>query len=232
MQLYVALLLGPTGVIYRHSFELQQRAHSLQLVGAQRRSRLDGAAGSFNAIPTMPEYTQNEKVGLETPTHNASLFFTLILSCFFLSGVAGLIYEILWVRMIDKVIGSAPFAVATVLSIFMGGLALGSYVAGKYIDRIPSKSNLLSLYGNGGSSYWYLRFADTPLHDHGQTDLCHSLQLPFSTFLDIPDLRLPRMLFAPHHSDVSHGGHLANPVSPLCDPPRPHRIPHRTFVRH
>ncbi len=95
----------------------------------------------------MPEYTQNEKVGLETPTHKASLFFTLILSCFFLSGVAGLIYEILWVRMIDKVIGSAPFAVATVLSIFMGGLALGSYVAGKYIDRIPSKSNLLSLYG-------------------------------------------------------------------------------------
>jgi spermidine synthase len=147
MQLCVALLLCLTGVIYRHSFELQQRALTLQLVGAQRRSRLDGAAGSFNAIPTMPEYTQNEKVGLETPTHKASLFFTLILSCFFLSGVAGLIYEILWVRMIDKVIGSAPFAVATVLSIFMGGLALGSYVAGKYIDRIPSKSNLLSLYG-------------------------------------------------------------------------------------
>jgi spermidine synthase len=54
----------------------------------------------------------------------------LILSCFFLSGVAGLIYEVLWVRLIDKVMGSAPFAVATVLSVFMGGLALGSYLAG------------------------------------------------------------------------------------------------------
>jgi spermidine synthase len=71
----------------------------------------------------------------------------VILVCFFLSGVAGLSYEVLWVRMIDKVLGSAPFAVATVLSIFMGGLALGSYLAGKHIDRLSSRSHLLSLYG-------------------------------------------------------------------------------------
>jgi spermidine synthase len=70
-----------------------------------------------------------------------------ILTCFFLSGLAGLIYEVLWVRMIDKVIGSAPFAVATVLAVFMGGLSLGSYLAGRRIDRIPEKKILLSLYG-------------------------------------------------------------------------------------
>jgi spermidine synthase len=76
-----------------------------------------------------------------------STFSLLVLCCFFFSGLAGLIYQILWLRMIDKVIGSAPFAVATVLSVFMGGLALGSWLAGKYIDRIGSKGNLLSLYG-------------------------------------------------------------------------------------
>jgi len=70
-----------------------------------------------------------------------------ILTCFFLSGLAGLIYEVLWVRMIDKVIGSAPFAVAAVLAVFMGGLSLGSYLAGRRIDRIPEKKDLLSLYG-------------------------------------------------------------------------------------
>lgn len=70
-----------------------------------------------------------------------------ILACFFLSGVAGLMYEVLWVRMIDKVIGSAPFAVATVLSVFMGGLALGSYGAARHIDRLSSKKALLKLYG-------------------------------------------------------------------------------------
>jgi spermidine synthase len=70
-----------------------------------------------------------------------------LLTCFFLSGVAGLIYQILWVRMIDKVIGSAPFAVATILTVFMAGLAFGSYIAGKRIDRIEGKNGLLSLYG-------------------------------------------------------------------------------------
>lgn len=76
-----------------------------------------------------------------------SSFFVLVLFCFFFSGIAGLIYEILWSRMIDKVVGSAPFAVATVLSVFMGGLALGSWLAGRRIDRIHSRSGLLWLYG-------------------------------------------------------------------------------------
>jgi len=79
--------------------------------------------------------------------NHLSAFSFVVLSCFFFSGLAGLIYQILWLRMIDKVLGSAPFAVATVLSVFMGGLALGSRLAGRHIDRIRSRSNLLSLYG-------------------------------------------------------------------------------------
>ena len=79
-------------------------------------------------------------------THRSSLT-SAVISCFFLTGAAGLIYQVLWLRMIDKVIGSAPFAVSTVLTVFMGGLALGSYLAGRHIDRIPSRSKLLSLYG-------------------------------------------------------------------------------------
>ncbi len=71
----------------------------------------------------------------------------IILSCFFLSGASGLIYQVLWIRMIDKVIGSAPFAVATVLTVFMAGLALGSYLAGKAVDRAKNRGGLLSLYG-------------------------------------------------------------------------------------
>jgi spermidine synthase len=78
---------------------------------------------------------------------NLSTFSLFVLLCFFFSGLAGLIYQILWLRMIDKVVGSAPFAVAIVLSVFMGGLALGSWLAGKYVDTISSRGNLLSLYG-------------------------------------------------------------------------------------
>ena len=67
--------------------------------------------------------------------------------CFFTSGAAGLVYEVLWIRLIDKVIGSAPFAVATVLTVFMAGLALGSYLAGRAAERFASRAALLSLYG-------------------------------------------------------------------------------------
>ena len=65
--------------------------------------------------------------------------------CFFLSGAAGLVYQVIWVRLMDKVIGSAPFAVAAVLSVFMAGLALGSWRVGRVIDRQPSRAVLLAL---------------------------------------------------------------------------------------
>jgi len=71
----------------------------------------------------------------------------LILGCFFFSGMAGLVYEVLWVRLFDKVIGSAPFAIASVLTVFMAGLAGGSYFASKRVDRIEKPGNLLILYG-------------------------------------------------------------------------------------
>ena len=76
--------------------------------------------------------------------HTLSRF---VLLCFFLSGFTGLIYEILWTRMIVKIIGGAPFAVSIVLTVFMGGLGLGSYVASRTIDRIKEPMKLVRLYG-------------------------------------------------------------------------------------
>ncbi|MBP8303285.1 MAG: hypothetical protein KBE04_04065, partial [Phycisphaerae bacterium] len=59
-----------------------------------------------------------------------------VLICFFVSGLTGLIYEVLWTRMIVRIIGAAPFAVSIVLTVFMAGLGLGSLLAGRTIDRI------------------------------------------------------------------------------------------------
>ena len=86
-------------------------------------------------------------MALDAESRRRHLLIALVLACFFLSGTAGLVYEVLWVRMIDKIIGSAPFAVATVLSVFMGGLALGSFLAGRLIDRLRSRDALLRFYG-------------------------------------------------------------------------------------
>ena len=54
---------------------------------------------------------------------------------FFLSGVTGLIYEVVWTRLLTLVMGNTHYSVATVLTAFMGGLALGSFLGGRLIDR-------------------------------------------------------------------------------------------------
>ena len=60
----------------------------------------------------------------------------LIGVCFVFSGATGLIYEVLWARMLGLVFGATTLAVSTVLAAFMGGLALGSAVAGRLGHRI------------------------------------------------------------------------------------------------
>ena len=56
--------------------------------------------------------------------------------CFVLSGMTGLIYEVLWARMLGLVFGATTLAVSTVLASFMGGLALGSALAGRMATRL------------------------------------------------------------------------------------------------
>ena len=63
---------------------------------------------------------------------------------FFVSGALGLVYEVLWLRMLILVFGSTQFAVSTILTAFMGGLALGSYLFGRIVDR---RTDPVRLYG-------------------------------------------------------------------------------------
>ena len=68
----------------------------------------------------------------------------LVYLLFFLSGAAALVYQLVWVRLLTLVFGGSHLAVTAVLSIFMAGLALGSYVIGRRVDRIARP---LRLYG-------------------------------------------------------------------------------------
>lgn len=52
-----------------------------------------------------------------------------------LSGLCGLIYQVLWLRLLALTFGVTVHAAATVLASFMGGLALGSLLAGRVADR-------------------------------------------------------------------------------------------------
>jgi spermidine synthase len=63
---------------------------------------------------------------------------------FFISGATALIYEVVWARMLTQIFGNTTHAIATVLSAFMGGLALGSYVLGRLAD---TPRNAFLIYG-------------------------------------------------------------------------------------
>jgi spermidine synthase len=61
----------------------------------------------------------------------------LVLALFFFSGACGLIYQVVWARMLTQVFGTTATAVGVVLAAFMSGLALGSWLLGRTADSSP-----------------------------------------------------------------------------------------------
>ena len=55
---------------------------------------------------------------------------------FFLSGASGLVFQTIWSRLLHHVFGSSSVAISSVVSAFMGGLALGAWLAGRLSDRL------------------------------------------------------------------------------------------------
>lgn len=60
----------------------------------------------------------------------------LIGTVFVLSGATSLVYQVAWVRTLSLFFGSDVFAAAITLSVFMGGLSLGSWLASRIGDRM------------------------------------------------------------------------------------------------
>ncbi len=69
--------------------------------------------------------------------------FTLLLFIFFLSGAASLVYQVVWTRRLFLTLGATSLAISTILTAFMAGLAIGSLLAGRLIDR---RGNPLLVY--------------------------------------------------------------------------------------
>jgi spermidine synthase len=79
-----------------------------------------------------------------SPPSKSSPIFPIIVFLFFASGATALVYEVAWLRSLILVFGSTAFAVSTILTSFMGGLAVGSYAVGRWVDR---RANPLAVYG-------------------------------------------------------------------------------------
>ena len=57
-----------------------------------------------------------------------------ILGCFFLSGAAGLVYQVAWAKALGLIFGHTVYAAAIVLAVFMAGLASGSAYLGRWAE--------------------------------------------------------------------------------------------------
>src|SRR5581483_3365930 len=88
---------------------------------------------------------------------------------FVVSGAAGLIYEVVWSRLLKEVFGVTAYAVAAVLATYLAGLALGAWLLGRRADREPDPLRFYGLLelAVGASAVvgaLLLRFLG-PLHD-------------------------------------------------------------------
>lgn len=62
--------------------------------------------------------------------------FLVLLACFVLSGLAGLIYQTAWTEELGLVFGGSELAVSAVLAAYMAGLMLGAVLAGRWMARL------------------------------------------------------------------------------------------------
>jgi spermidine synthase len=66
---------------------------------------------------------------------------TICFTAFFLSGLASIVYELTWIRLLRNVFGSDSLAFSSLLTIFIGGIASGTYISGKIIKKYFSSPN-------------------------------------------------------------------------------------------
>lgn len=63
-------------------------------------------------------------------------FRPLLVALFGISGATGLLYESIWTQYLSLFLGHTAYAQSLVLMLFMGGLSLGAYLAGRYLVRL------------------------------------------------------------------------------------------------
>ena len=86
-----------------------------------------------------PSDTQRGLSDAELPATRIGRYparFWFVASLFLFSGVSALVYQLAWKRHLSLFFGSDVYSAAITLSAFMGGLALGSYIAERFADRV------------------------------------------------------------------------------------------------
>ncbi len=115
---------------------------------------------------------------------------------FVVSGLTGLTYQIVWARWLGLVFGSTTASVSIVLSGFMLGLALGSWLAGRWLPRCAA-----------------------PLRTYGWLELCiGAFAIAFPGFAAATDLVFTRLVSVDSPAAWSLGVRAVLAFGVLCIP--------------
>jgi len=104
---------------------------------------------------------------------------------FFISGVSGLIYESIWSQYLKQFLGHAAYSQTLVLVIYMGGMALGAWIAALGASRLR---NLLFVYAIAEIALGVLALA---FHDV----FIRYLDISFTTIIPFLNRPLPVTLY-------------------------------------
>src|ERR1700683_4932169 len=74
------------------------------------------------------------KTGPEGRSDVSHRFLPVLLLLFVGSGCAALIYEVVWLQLLQLVVGSSAISMGVLLGTFMGGMCLGSFLLPRFVD--------------------------------------------------------------------------------------------------
>ena len=103
-------------------------------IAAARKQKRKGKQATVTASPVVPERISYG------PNH---LVFLLV--GYGVSGFAALVYEIAWTRALSLLIGSSVYAFSMILTAFVLGIALGSVVYARFVDRVRDPLRTLAV---------------------------------------------------------------------------------------
>src|ERR1700721_2727176 len=82
-------------------------------------------------------------------TQRSHRFLPLLLILFVGSGCSALIYEVVWLQLLQLVIGSSAASLAVLLGTFMGGMCLGSIALPRMISARKHPRRVYALLEEG-----------------------------------------------------------------------------------
>ncbi len=71
----------------------------------------------------------------------------LVTAAFFVSGAAGLVYQVAWQRILALHSGVGIYSIAMIVAAFMAGLGIGSHLGGRLSTRTTTPGGALALFG-------------------------------------------------------------------------------------